>query len=533
MKVFIAGSYNAFTNELIKKFHKENDKVYVLTGEQYHGNKPHNVFEQYTFPYTGDSIIEVLDSVQPDIILFTGAYDTNFKWQNMRSESMHYMSGLINILMSANVQHTKQFIYLSSSEVFSDPQEEFIKADTPTSAMDYKGIAITQGEELCRHFRTTTGLNVSVLRIDHMYKEPLDIEDCTDPLSHVCKEALNTGSVTVNDNIHFSMIHVSDVVFGIYQFVQEKKHKKDLYHISSQKLLSDFDIAKLIHSVDDSIIIEDNTTGTPVSLALDNSEFCEEYHFSVFNSYEKTIPAIYKKMRKRRKDFLDQTNKNTSKNRIIQRIKTLFAAMLPFIENLVIFIPVFMINNRAVGSGYFDKLDFFLLYVLFCLQVFTVQNRQFFSAALSVIGYCFRQLYFRTGIELLIDYNTYLWIAQLFIVAMAVGRLRDSTKNITYEKRGRDLFFKFQLQDLVHINDSNNRIKTSTRIVLLIMMTATKIYSITSQLDSVKKVRSPMQLTLSAEFKKHRMSQSIRLPMPTTAVSFRLPLIRQKFLANP
>ena len=42
MKVFIAGSYNAFTNELIKKFHKENDKVYVLTGEQSHGNKPHN-----------------------------------------------------------------------------------------------------------------------------------------------------------------------------------------------------------------------------------------------------------------------------------------------------------------------------------------------------------------------------------------------------------------------------------------------------------------------------------------------------------
>ena len=55
------------------------------------------------------------------------------------------------------------------------------------------------------------------------------------------------------------MIHVSDVVFGIYQFVQEKKHKKDLYHISSQKLLSDFDIAKLIHSVDDSIMIEGHT----------------------------------------------------------------------------------------------------------------------------------------------------------------------------------------------------------------------------------------------------------------------------------
>ena len=63
MKILIAGMYNAFVNELIKKFDKENDKLYVLTGEHYHGKKPHRVFEQYTFSYTSNSVLEILDSV--------------------------------------------------------------------------------------------------------------------------------------------------------------------------------------------------------------------------------------------------------------------------------------------------------------------------------------------------------------------------------------------------------------------------------------------------------------------------------------
>ena len=81
MKVFIVGKYNTFTDALIRKLHKENDTVYVLTGEKYYGKKPHYVFEQYTFSYSSDSITEVLDSVQPDVILFTGAYDSNFQWK--------------------------------------------------------------------------------------------------------------------------------------------------------------------------------------------------------------------------------------------------------------------------------------------------------------------------------------------------------------------------------------------------------------------------------------------------------------------
>lgn len=486
MKVFIVGKYNTFVNELIKKLYKENDKIYVLTGEKYHKPKPRRVFEQYAFPYTGDSIIEVLDSVQPDVILFTGAYDANFQWQNVRSESMHYMSGLINLIMSAEMHQIKHFVYLSSSRVFEAHAKDPISPDDKTTATDYTGLTIAQGEELCRLFNETTELDISILRIDNMYKTPADLSEVNDICSGMCLEALRDGTITANANHSFSMIHVADVVFGIYQYIHAKQHKNFIYHLTSGQPITELDIAKAVQEADASISLQDNTLGLKNNILLDGEAFDQEFQFKVFHAYEKRIPAIYKKMKKNRKAFLGKQEKQKDSSRVMQRIKAFVTALLPFIENCILFIPVFMINNRAVGSEYFDKLDFFLLYVLLFAGVYGTKQA-IFSATLSVIGYCFRQLYNRTGIELLIDYNTYLWIAQLFIVAMAVGRLRDSTKVISYEKDEEINFLNGQLEDLVNINESNNRIKNIYQNRILDYDDSlVKIYSITSELDSLE-----------------------------------------------
>lgn len=487
MKIFIVGKYNTFINKLIQKFHKENDKIYVLTGDKYHGPKPHRVFEQYVFPYSGDSIIEILDSVQPDVILFTGAYDSNFQWHNIRNESMHYISGLINIIMSAEMYKIKRFVYLSSQEVFEMHSDTLIAPNEAANATDYRGIAIAQGEELCRHFNETTELDITILRIDHLYKTPDSLEEVNDPVSTLCLEAMKNGTVTVNENFTFSMLHVMDAVFGIYQFLHTKEHKHTFYHLSASEPITEFNIAEEICKVDDSIVIQDNTLGGKRKIILDSESFCEEFHFKVFNHYDKMIPAIYKQMRKNKKKFR-AASKDNGKNlgKFGARMKALLFALIPFLENLIIFIPIFMINNRAVGSQYFDRLDFFLLYVLLFAGIYGTKQA-ILSATLSVIGYCFRQLYFRTGIELLIDYNTYLWIAQLFIVAMAVGRLRDSTKSISYEKDEEINFLNSQLEDLVSINESNNRIKNIYQNRILDYDDSlVKIYSITSELDSLE-----------------------------------------------
>lgn len=487
MKVFIVGKYNTFTNSLIKKLHKENDKVYVLTGDKYHGKKPHYVFEQYVFPYTSDSIVEILDSVQPDVILFSGAYDSNFQWHNIRNESMHYISGLINIILSAENHKVKHFIYLSSHQVYDAHSETFITPNAKTTANDYTGIAIAQGEELCRHFNETTDLNINILRIDHIYKMPANLEEANDICSMLCLEAIKKGSITVNDNLIFSMLNVSDAIFGIFDFIHAKEHKNFIYHLSSSEPITALTIAEAVRSVDSSVTIQDHTVGGRQQVILDNTEFFNEFDFKIFHTYEKAIPDIYKKMRKNKKKYQTASEKNQTENsKFVSRLKALFQALIPFIENFVLFIPVFMMNNRAVGSKYFDRLDFFLLYVLLFAGVYGTKQA-IVSAVLSMVGYCFRQLYNRTGIEILIDYNTYLWIAQLFIVAMAVGRLRDSTKAIAYEKEEEITFLNSQLEDLVDINESNNRIKNIYQNRILDYDDSlVKIYGITSELDSLE-----------------------------------------------
>lgn len=486
MKVFIVGKYNTFTDELIKKLHKENDKVYVLTGDAYHGHKPSRVFEQYNFAYTSDSIVEILDSVQPDVILFSGAYDSNFQWHNVRNESMHYLSGLINIILSAEGYKVKRFIYLSSHQVFQNHADTPITPDAQTTANDYVGIAISQGEELCRHFNETTDLDISVLRIDNMYKVPASLEDADDICSTLCMEAIKKGTVTVNSNRIFSMLNVSDAVFGIYDFIHAPEHKEFIYHLSSMEPITEMDIANAIKKIDNSIVIQDDTLGSKQQIILDGNSFRQEFRFSIFHAYDRTIPDIYQKIHKNRKKYQTTNAPKKESNKFVTRFKALMNALLPFIENCIIFIPVFMINNRAVGSQYFDKLDFFLLYVLLFAGIYGTKQA-IFSATLSMTGYCFRQLYNRTGIELLIDYNTYLWIAQLFIVAMAVGRLRDSTKVINYEKDEEINFLNTQLEDLVSINASNNRIKNIYQNRILDYDDSlVKIYEITSELDSLE-----------------------------------------------
>ena len=88
-----------------------------------------------------------------------------------------------------------------------------------------------------------------------------------------------------------------------------------------------------------------------------------------------------------------------------------------------------MLNNRVVGSQYFSQLDFYLLYVLLFAIVYG-QQQATFSALLATAGYLFRQTYTRSGFEVMLDYNTYVWIAQLFILGLVVGYMHDQIRKI-------------------------------------------------------------------------------------------------------
>ena len=150
---------------------------------------------------------------------------------------------------------------------------------------------------------------------------------------------------------------------------------------------------------------------------------------------------------------------------------------------MICFIPFFMLNNRAVGSQYFDRLDFYLLYVLLFAIIYG-QHQAIFSSLLATAGYCFRQMYDQSGFEVLLNYNTYVWMAQLFILGMVVGYMRDQIRFVKNQGEEEIGYLSGQLDDMADINDSNVRMKHIFESQIVNHKDSLgKIYEITSALD--------------------------------------------------
>ena len=169
--------------------------------------------------------------------------------------------------------------------------------------------------------------------------------------------------------------------------------------------------------------------------------------------------------------------------RALEKANWFIRAMIPFVENLICFIPFFMINNRTAESQYFANLDLYLLYVLLFAIVYG-QQQATFSAVLATAGYCFRQMYDRSGFELMLDANTYIWIAQLFILGLTIGYMKDRLNVLKRESEEEQQYLSVQLRDIQDINSSNIRVKDALETQIVNQNDSIgKIYSITSTLD--------------------------------------------------
>ena len=88
MIVFLVGGESRLMDALITKMEKDGHKTYLLTGKRDGRGKYRRVFERYNFPYDSESVREIFTNVNPDLVIFLGAYDTNYDWSDARRESV-------------------------------------------------------------------------------------------------------------------------------------------------------------------------------------------------------------------------------------------------------------------------------------------------------------------------------------------------------------------------------------------------------------------------------------------------------------
>ena len=485
MNVLLIGGPGSFINNLIIKLNKEGHRVYLLTGSRY-GKQPYQkVFERYHFPYDSACLDEIFESVNPDLTIFMGAYDTNFRWKNEEAEAVRFSAGLMNILMGYAMHSRGRFLFLSGDEVYSGHYEKDISELEPTTPDGYRGMALAQAEEMCESYRRNRGLDVVILRLDHLYSIPSDRREAQSHLcGRMCLEALKDKAVCINEGSAFSLLYETDAVEFIYRVAACSEHRRSVYNISSSKELSERQLVSIIGDAMGETVEAVEIGSSPGRRVLSNTLYDSEFGNPFFCEVSNIVKKIMDKMKKSPYVYLEGEDERVPLvDRILKRAGWLIRAAIPFAENLVAFIPFFMLNNRAVGSEYFANLDFYLLYVLLFAIVYG-QQQATFSAVLATAGYIFRQTYTRSGFELMLDANTYVWIAQLFILGLVVGYMRDQISKLRAESREEKEFLSQQLKDIQDINSSNVRVKDALETQLVNQNDSVgKIYSITSMLD--------------------------------------------------
>lgn len=482
MNILLIGGSCSLINNLIVKFRKEGHKVYLLTGEKYQKKKYEKVFETYNFTYDSEKLSDIIDSVNPDVTICMGAFDSNYRWKEER-EAVKISSHLVNILMACTQEKKGKVIFLSSDEVYYGDYEEKLQEESPLSGKGVRASILIQAESICRNFRQNWGLELTVLRLDHVYNQPKRPEDVNHIGALMCLEALKTGCITVQENHEFSLLNEKDAVEFIYCIAKEPQ-KHEIYHLSSETIVSEVELAGMIQKSFAEPINVIVTEGIQERCVLSAERFKEEYRKPAICELEQAIRKMASYMQKHRALFVDlDEEKLPWWKRILNQWAWLIRSMIPFLENMICFIPFFMMNNRTVGSQYFANLDPYLLYVLLFAIVYG-QQQATFSAILAVAGYLFRQMYTRSGFEVVLDYNTYVWIAQLFILGLVVGYMRDQIRLMRMESKEMEEHLSRQIVDIKEINESNVRVKEIMEHQLIEHEDSIgKIYSITSKLD--------------------------------------------------
>ena len=461
MDIMLVGGLSPMMRKLSLKLHKEGHRIYVLSGNRNPSDRYEYAFERYDFPYDSVSIEEVFQSVNPDVTILLGAFDGNLSGEDPRKEAIWYAAGLQNILLSWASLEKGRLIYLSSAEVYGSSYQMPVTEAVRPLPRGIRPLMLFQAEESCRFYQEQLKKDVVILRLDRLHDVPKDKREAAFGICQSkCLDAFQNGAVSYRRNYKYGFTYMGDAVESIYKLVACEKHKYGFYHISSSKSYSELQIADAIEKyLGRELEKIDNTLEDQNSAILSNERFKSEFGFKIWCEPEETIQKTLRYMKNHSGRFLDPSHPGWNIwYRIYFKIMELFGALVPYIENLIFFIPFFMLNNRATGSQYFSKIDFYLIYVLL-FAVVHGQRQATFSGLLAMAGYLFRQMYGKSGIEVVTDYNTYVWIAEIFIVGLVVGYMKDQLVFLKEEKEQEVDFLAERVTDIADINDSNLRVK--------------------------------------------------------------------------
>jgi nucleoside-diphosphate-sugar epimerase len=153
------------------------------------------------------------------------------------------MKGLINLLESAKKHNVRRFVYISSSMVYGDFEDQALEDDECRPQGQY-GIMKLAGEWLVKDYARKTGMEYVIIRPSAVYG-PLDVEDRV--VAKFMLQAMRSGTLRVNgasETLDFT--YVDDAADGIVAAATRIMARNNTYNITKSHSVSLLEAAKMI-----------------------------------------------------------------------------------------------------------------------------------------------------------------------------------------------------------------------------------------------------------------------------------------------
>ena len=180
---------------------------------------------------------------QPDTIIHTASFPRQ-KVVNANPQlgSRAMSEGLLNLLEASKKHHVGKFLYISSSMVYGDFEDD-VTENAECRPQGQYGIMKLAGEWLVRDYTRSSGIAHTLIRPSAVYG-PLDVEDRV--IAKFMLTAMRGGTLKVNGAVEtLDFTYVDDVAVGIVAAALSENTNNKTYNITKNHSRSLLDAAKL------------------------------------------------------------------------------------------------------------------------------------------------------------------------------------------------------------------------------------------------------------------------------------------------
>ena len=263
MKILVTGAAGFIGHNVVRFLEQQGNEIFGIDNRTNYGFIPEDELEYLfkerskrmrTFPLVGD--IRNGNDIRQRVGIFnikTIVHLASFPRQKvveqdpvLASEVMS--TGLINLLEAAKLHKIKRFVYISSSMVYGDFEND-VNEDAVCNPIGQYGIMKYMGEQLVKDYARKYGFEYVIIRPSAVYGE-YDVEDRV--VSKFMLSAMRGETLKVKgagEVLDFT--YVEDAAMGIAQATMNDKSANKIYNItrSDTKLTTLLEAAELAVSI--------------------------------------------------------------------------------------------------------------------------------------------------------------------------------------------------------------------------------------------------------------------------------------------